>query len=122
SAIMVPGYGAFQPPRNNAAATQDTKTMLAYSARKKNANRRPLYSVKNPATSSLSASGKSKGTRLVSATEEITYTTNAKICGAGNANKYQFQNPPAWASVIFTRLSEPAKSNTPTMDSPTLSS
>src|SRR5688572_12964066 len=72
SAIIVPGYGAFHPPRNSAAATQDTSTMLAYSARKKKANLRPLYSVKKPATSSLSASGRSKGTRLVSATDEIT--------------------------------------------------
>ena len=35
--------------------------MLAYSAMKKKANRMPLYSVKNPATSSLSASGRSNG-------------------------------------------------------------
>ena len=46
--------------------------MLAYSAIKKNANRIPLYSVKKPATSSLSASGRSNGTRFVSATAEIT--------------------------------------------------
>ena len=41
--------------------------MLAYSARKKNANRIPEYSVWKPATSSCSASGRSNGARLVSA-------------------------------------------------------
>src|SRR5689334_25444290 len=105
-----------------AAATQDTSTMFAYSAMKKNAKRKPLYSVKNPATSSLSASGKSNGTRFVSATVEITYTTRAIICGAGKAKAYQFQNQPAWALVILTRLSEPAMIKTPTMASPTFSS
>src|SRR6185312_13039506 len=103
-------------------ATQDTSTMLAYSAMKKKAKRMPLYSVKKPATSSLSASGKSKGTRFVSATAELTYTTKAKIWGAGRANTNQCQNPPDCASVILTRLSEPERIRTPTMARPTLSS
>ena len=69
--------GACHPPKNNTVATQDTKIILPYSARKKNANRIPLYSVKNPATNSLSASGKSNGVRFVSAIEEIMNTINA---------------------------------------------
>ena len=46
---------------------QLTVTMLAYSAMKNDANFMLLYSVWNPATSSFSASGRSNGTRLVSA-------------------------------------------------------
>jgi hypothetical protein len=44
--------------------------MLMYSARKKNANFIPEYSVWNPATSSFSASGRSNGARFVSATPD----------------------------------------------------
>jgi len=45
--------------------------MLQYSAKKKKAKEILLCSVKNPATNSDSASGKSKGARFVSATLEI---------------------------------------------------
>ena len=103
--------------------------MLAYSALTKKANRIPLYSVKNPATSSLSASGRSNGIRLVSATAEMMKTTKAKIWvwigknPSGRAPQMnQCQNPPAWASVIATRLREPDNSSTPTMASPTFNS
>ena len=102
----MPGYGALKPPRKSTAATHETKIMFVYSAMKKNANRMPLYSVKKPATNSLSASGKSNGRRLVSATPEITKTTNARSCGAGRAKMYHFQNPPACASVIRTTTGE----------------
>ena len=114
--------GACHPPKNNTVATHDTKIMLPYSAKKKNANRMPLYSVKNPATNSLSASGKSNGVRLVSATEEIMNTAKATAWGKGNAKKYQFQNPPACALVIVTKLKELERSNTPTIESPTFNS
>jgi hypothetical protein len=45
--------------------------MLAYSAKKKNTNITAACSVINPLTNSDSASAKSKGARLVSATEPI---------------------------------------------------
>src|SRR5437016_11251403 len=80
SGSRVPGYGALYPPRNRTEAMQDTRIMFAYSAMKKKAKRIPLYSVIQPATSSLSASGRSKGRRFVSATAEIRYTTKAMIC------------------------------------------
>src|SRR5262249_55042767 len=54
----------FQPPRNSSTAMPLTANMEAYSAMKKNDQRRPLYSVWKPATSSLSASARSKGARL----------------------------------------------------------
>jgi hypothetical protein len=41
--------------------------MAAYSAKKKNEKRSPLYSVWKPATSYDSDSGKSKGARLLEA-------------------------------------------------------
>ena len=60
-----------QPPRNSAVATEQTMIMLQYSAMKKAANFIDEYSTWNPATSSLSASGKSNGTRFVSANAQI---------------------------------------------------
>ena len=58
---------SFQPPRNSSTAIALTANMLAYSAMKKNDQRRPLYSVWNPATSSLSASARSNGARFTDA-------------------------------------------------------
>ena len=66
------GHGARQPPRNSVAASAETVTMLMYSARKNSANFSDEYSVWKPPTSSLSASGRSKGARLVSPTTAIT--------------------------------------------------
>src|SRR5918993_3840492 len=70
------GQGACQPPRNSVVASADTVAMLMYSARKNSANFRLEYSVWNPPTSSPSASGRSKGARLVSPTMDVTYTRN----------------------------------------------
>ena len=53
-------------------AMADTVARLMYSARKNSANFRLEYSVWKPPTSSPSASGRSKGARLVSPTIEIT--------------------------------------------------
>ena len=61
------GNGRSQPPKNSVVATDETTIMFAYSARKKSANRMPLYSVWNPPVNSCSASGRSNGARLVSA-------------------------------------------------------
>ena len=66
------GSGACQPPRNRVAARAETVVMLTYSASMNMANRSDEYSVWNPPTSSPSASGRSKGARLVSPTMEIT--------------------------------------------------
>ena len=63
--------GARQPPRNSVAQSADTVTMFTYSARKNIANFSDEYSVWKPPTSSLSASGRSNGARLVSPTAEI---------------------------------------------------
>ncbi len=60
------GQSGRQPPRNSVVASAETVTMLMYSARKNIANFSELYSVWKPPTSSDSASGRSKGARLVS--------------------------------------------------------
>ena len=52
--------------------------MLAYSAMKKNDQRRPLYSVWKPATSSLSASARSNGARLQLAVAQMKKIQNAQ--------------------------------------------
>src|SRR6185436_20435141 len=78
------GNGHSQPPRQNVVTTDDTTIMFAYSARKKSANRIPLYSVWKPPVSSCSASGKSKGARLVSASPPISTSTNATGCAKMN--------------------------------------
>src|SRR5919202_634782 len=69
------GNGARQPPRNIVAASAETVTMLMYSARKNIANFSDVYSVWKPPTSSDSASGRSKGARLVSPTIDTQNTT-----------------------------------------------
>lgn len=80
--------GIIYPPKNRIAVNVDINTILQYSARKKNTKIIPECSVKNPATNSDSASGKSKGVRLVSAKAEIkniinngnSGTTNQTLC------------------------------------------
>src|ERR1700747_3240415 len=65
------GNRGCQPPRNRMVVIEATVTMLAYSAKKNAANFMLLYSVWKPATSSVSASGRSNGMRLVSANAAI---------------------------------------------------
>src|SRR5437763_1214436 len=76
------GHGARHPPRNRVVASADTVVTLMYSARKNIANLIEEYSVWKPATSSVSASGRSNGARLVSPTIEIRYMTNDGISGS----------------------------------------
>jgi hypothetical protein len=59
-------------------------TILAYSAKKKNTNITAACSVINPLTSSDSASAKSKGALLVSATEPIKNIINTGSNGNSN--------------------------------------
>lgn len=76
--------------------------MLAYSARKINAKPALPYSILNPDTNSDSPSAKSKGARLVSATQ---VTNQRKATGA-------IRNPShkgLWASVISVNLNLPTK-------------
>ena len=58
--------------------------MLAYSPRKNSAKLIAQYSTKNPATISLSPSGRSNGARLVSARVEMKKTMNIGNSGMQN--------------------------------------
>src|SRR6266536_1983115 len=102
-----PKVGPFQPPKNSSEARHATVNMLAYSAMKNMANFIELYSVWYPATSSVSASGRSKGVRLVSARparKKITMPTN---CGAAYGRK----SP--WRCTISERFSDRPMITTP---------
>src|SRR6516225_599385 len=81
-AHMLSGHGACQPPKNMTVASDETVIMLMYSARKNIANFSDEYSVWKPATSSLSASGRSNGARLVSPTIDTRYMRKDGISGS----------------------------------------
>src|ERR1700746_2824280 len=70
------GKGRSHPPSHRVTAIDETAIIAEYSARKNNDQRKPLYSVWKPAVNSDSASGKSKGARLVSATIAIAKMKN----------------------------------------------
>ena len=95
-----------QPPRNSSAARPLTANMLPYSARKKIDQRNPLYSVRKPATSSLSASARSNGARLQLAVAVTKNTKNARNVN-GSWNRFQPQNHPACWVPMVVRFSVP---------------
>src|SRR5436309_7096592 len=70
------GKGRSHPPSHRVTAIDETAIIAEYSARKNRDQRKPLYSVWNPAVNSDSASGKSNGARLVSATMAIAKIKN----------------------------------------------
>src|SRR3984893_13973830 len=79
--VQLAGNGESQPPKKRIEHRHDTVIMLVYSAMKNMANLKLAYSVWNPATNSDSASGRSKGTRLVSATAATKKHRKPRICG-----------------------------------------
>src|SRR5436189_4568045 len=79
--------GPCQPPRNSTIATELIANTAAYSPRKNSAHFMLEYSVWKPATSSDSASGRSNGARLVSASAVIMKMQNAMK--PGTVNTYQ---------------------------------
>src|SRR5260370_1086846 len=84
-----------------------TANMPPHSPMKKNDQRRPLYSVGNPATNSLSASARSKGARLQLAVAQQKKTQNAQNVN-GSWKTYQFQNNPVCCWPIVFRFIVPA--------------
>src|SRR6476619_4386054 len=87
------GHGACQPPRNSVEASAETVVMLTYSASMNIANFSDEYSVWNPPTSSPSASGRSKGARLVSPTIAVTYTRK-------DGSSRKTYHLPSWAETM----------------------
>ena len=95
-----------QPPKNSVVTMAHTVTTLAYSAMKKNENFIALYSVWYPAISSDSASGRSNGSRLVSAKPEIRKMKNERKSGS------TYQSPTCCSWMIAAKLTLPARSST----------
>src|SRR5690242_7493745 len=81
------GNGRSHPPSQRVTAIDETAIIAEYSARKNKDQRKPLYSVWNPAVSSDSASGRSNGARFVSATIAIAKMLNAMIPRGKNLNR-----------------------------------
>ena len=95
-----------QPPKNSVVTMAHTVTTLAYSAMKKNENFIALYSVWYPAISSDSASGRSNGSRLVSAKPETRKMKNDRNSGS------TYQSPACWSRMIAAKLTLPLSSST----------
>ena len=108
-----PRLGPDGPPRNSVTAIADIVMTFMNSARKKIANRMPVYSVLKPPTSSCSASTRSKGGWFVSAVAAMRKITNATKVFSQNqcvANDHTFvhcccakmscvESVPAWIST-----------------------
>src|SRR3546814_3586399 len=78
------GDGGSQPPRNRIDVIALMRIMFAYSPRKNRAKVIAEYSMKKPATSSDSPSGRSQGERLVSARVDTKKITNIGSMGSQN--------------------------------------
>lgn len=68
--------GTSQPPKNKLTVKVDIKRIEAYSPKKNKAKPMEEYSTLYPETNSASASGKSKGCLLVSASAQTKKITN----------------------------------------------
>src|SRR6266581_7070831 len=108
--------GGSQPPRNRIVAMAHMVAMAMYSPRKNSRNGVEEYSTANPATSSDSASTRSKGGRLVSASADMKKMTN--IGNSGSQNQLNSPQCPFCASTMAVRLSDPTHSSTVIMTKP----
>src|SRR6266581_4035627 len=108
--------GGSQPPRNRIVAMAHMVAMAMYSPRKNSRNGVAEYSTAKPATSSDSASTKSNGGRLVSASAETKKITN--IGNSGSQNQFNRPQSPSCARTMAVRLSEPASKRTVMMTKP----
>src|SRR6266852_1152922 len=91
--VKLAGNVESQPPKKRIEHRQETVIMLVYSAMKNMANLKLAYSVWKPPTSSCSASGRSKGARLVSAMAATKKQRKPRICGQGPAKMFQRKIP-----------------------------
>src|ERR1700688_861545 len=103
------GNGRSHPPSHNVTAIDETAIMAEYSARKNNDQRKPLYSVWNPAVNSDSASARSKGARFVSATMA---TAKIKNAISPRGKNLKMNHSPcascAWTIPIMLRVPVPS--------------
>src|SRR5687767_12997986 len=116
--------GGSHPPMNRITVRAQTSTTATYSAIRNMRNGVAEYSTKYPATSSDSASGRSKGGRLVSAKPEM-----KKMMKSGNiGSQCQSRNvlgrpiivpsPVVWASTMSERFNDPTANSTAMMTKP----
>src|SRR6476619_6353673 len=110
------GNGGSQPPMNRIVVMAHMVAIATYSPSMNIIYGEDPYSTMKPATSSDSASTRSKGGRFVSANAEIKNTTNIGNSG----NQYQPNRPylPFCASTIADKFNEPAHSSTVMMTKP----
>lgn len=101
-----------QPPKKRTVIIADIRSMLLYSPRKNMAKMMDEYSTLYPATSSASASGRSKGALFVSANMETKKIAAHGRSGAAN------QTVRSWAKIISVKFEEPANNITGRMVSP----
>src|SRR3954462_5522121 len=104
------GNGGSQPPMNRIVVIAHIVAIATYSPSMNSRYGVEPYSVMKPATSSDSASTRSKGGRLVSASAETENTTNIGKSGI----QYQPRIPhlPSCAATMSDRFSEPTQSST----------
>src|SRR5580692_10508412 len=102
--------GGNQPPRNRIVASAHIVVIATYSPSMNRRYGAEPYSTMKPATSSDSASTRSKGGRLVSASAETKKITNI----GKSRNQYQLNRPQLsfCAFTMSVRLSEPATNRT----------
>src|SRR6202048_2954746 len=118
--------GGSQPPRNRIAAIAHIVVIATYSPSMNNRYGVEPYSTMKPATSSDSASTRSNGGRLVSASAETKNTTNIGSSGSQNQFRMVSHGTPSqvaiprvsWAATTALRLSEPTHSSTVMMTKP----
>src|SRR5207302_9676934 len=110
------GNGGSQPPRNRIVHMAHMVAIATYSPSMNIMYGVEPYSTMWPATSSDSASTRSNGGRLVSASAETKDTTN--IGRSGSQNQLNRPYLPSCASTIAVRLSEPTHNSTVMMTNP----
>src|SRR5688572_15189480 len=110
------GNGGSHPPRNMIVPIAHMVAMATYSPSISIMYGVEPYSTMNPATSSDSASTRSNGGRLVSASAETKKITN--IGKSGSQNQPNIPYLPSCASTIADRLSEPTHNSTVMMTKP----
>src|SRR5918998_3364069 len=99
------GIGDSQPPRKRIVPRAHIPMMATYSPSMNIRNGVDEYSTMKPATSSDSASGRSKGGRFVSAIAEMKKITN--MGNSGSQYQPSRPRPVSWARTICDRLREP---------------
>src|SRR5580704_672602 len=110
------GNGGSQPPRNRIVHIAHMVVTATYSPSMNIMYGVEPYSTMKPATSSDSASTRSNGGRLVSASADMKKMTN--IGNSGSQYQLNIPHLPFCASTMAVRLSEPTHNSTVMMTKP----